>query len=186
MKIVLDQSSEVIPLTSNLSILRFIVIIGIVLNLFVGTPAWASSLTLEEPAGAINPNINSVIACGEWKHGDYSGYFRIITGWLYGHSEIYVQWIAWPEYYPPPGQPARATALLVKSVSFPRFDNYEAATDLTTPVCKKVGGRYQIVSIADNGHDDTKSTIIIKLYDEPGKYELIEKPLPKPLKKKPK
>jgi hypothetical protein len=150
--------------------------------------AEATDLTLRSAVDRIDASIQSVLTCGFWEYGGERGQFRIATGYGYGHSELYVQWIADPVEYPAKKEERRSNYLVMKTVGLEEFDNYESATDISTPVCKKVGKDYQIVFRTENHHEDppVKSTVTITLYDEPGKYKLTEKPVLKPRKKKPK
>ena len=145
--------------------------------LFVPFPIFASSLTLEETATNLNPFIQSVSMCGEWHHKNEKGRFRVIYGWLWGHTEIYVQWIADPIWYPEKGQEERPEPLVVKTLSFPDLNDYESATDLINVKCEKQNGQWAITADAHNGHEEgeaAKYRLTIYLYDIPGKYKLIE------------
>jgi len=53
-----------------------------------------SQLTLINDAKSLSEHITTVKICGSWNYNGKQGKYRIITGWLYGHSEIYIQWLA--------------------------------------------------------------------------------------------
>lgn len=152
--------------------------IALLISVVASIAAHASSLTLEDTANNLDPSVQSVSMCGEWRHKSESGNFRVIYGWLWGHTEIYVQWVAAPNWYPEERQEERRTPLVVKTVAFPEYDNYESATDLDNVRCVRRNGKWTITANADNANDDEptgKYELIIYLYDEPGKFKLVEK-----------
>lgn len=140
--------------------------------------AHASSLTLEDAANNLDPSVQSVSMCGEWHHKNENGNFRVIYGWLWGHTEIYVQWVVAPNWFPKEGEKERRTPLVVKTVAFPEYDDYESATDLDNVRCVKRNGKWVIIANAVNANDDgptSKYELFIYLYDEPGKFKIVEK-----------
>lgn len=142
--------------------------------------ALASPLTLEKKAENLDPFIQSVSMCGRWHHNNEEGDFRIIHGWLWGHTEIYVQWMADPVWYPKKGLQGRGIPLVVKTATFQEFNHYEAATDLDNVKCLKQRGKWVITADANNGHEEdprkAKYQLVIYLSDEPGKFRLAKKP----------
>ncbi|HEY6020954.1 MAG TPA: hypothetical protein VIY48_13945 [Candidatus Paceibacterota bacterium] len=140
----------------------------------------ASSLTLQENTANLDPSIQSVSLCGNWHYQNENGSFRVIYGWLWGHTEIYVQWLADPNWYPEKGQERREVPRVLNTLAFPEYDHYEAATDLTDIRCLKRNGRWAIVANADNANDDEQSgkyELVIYLYDTPGKFKLVKHPI---------
>jgi len=137
----------------------------------------ASSLTLEQTAKNLNPSVQSVFMCGRWQYKRESGSFRIIYGWLWGHTEIYIQWLADPIIYPEKGQKERQLPLVIKTVSLPEYDDYESATDLENIKCSLHGENWVITADADNANDDdpksAKYSLSIQLFNEPGRYKLL-------------
>ena len=145
----------------------------------VPSATWASSLTLDETVRKLDPSIQSVSLCGRWKHHNEEGVYRVIYGWLWGHTEIYVQWVADPIWYPDENQEERQVPLVIKTATFPEYNHYEAATDLENVKCLLRDDKWIITADADNGHesdpDRAKYQLIIYLYDEPGTFRLEEK-----------
>lgn len=154
-------------------------VFALLMSVAASIGAHASTLTLEDTARDLDPSVQSVSLCGEWRHRNESGNFRIIYGWLWGHAEIYVQWIAAPNWYPKEGEEERRTPLVVKTVAFPEYDNYESATNLENVRCVRIDGKWAILANADNANEDEPARtyeLVIYLYDEPGKFKLVEKP----------
>jgi hypothetical protein len=139
--------------------------------------ASADSLTLEDSAKAIDPWIGTVISCGEWRHQGLQGAYRIVVGWIYGHSEIYIQWVTDPDSWPKDGKKHDYRPRVIASASLEEFDLYESATDLNNVRCVEHAGRWTVEADAENGDADpgdpqAKYHISIELKDEPGKYVL--------------
>lgn len=139
----------------------------------------ASSLTLDEKVKKLDPFIQSVSMCGQWDHNNEEGSYRIIYGWLWGHTEIYVQWVADPIFFPKKGQQERRFPQVIKTATFPEFNDYESATDLENVKCLKQKDHWVITADADNGHEEnpvkSKYQLVIHLYKEPGKFTLEKK-----------
>lgn len=136
----------------------------------------ASPLTLEKKAENLDPFIQSVSVCGRWHHNNEEGDFRIIHGWLWGHTEIYVQWVADPVWYPKKGLQERGVPLVVKTATFPEFNHYESATNLDNVKCVEQNGKWVITADADNGYEEepgkAKYQLVIYLSNQPGKFKL--------------
>jgi hypothetical protein len=152
-------------------------VLALLISFAVSMQAHASSYTLEDAANGLDPSVQSVSLCGEWRHDNESGNFRVIYGWLWGHTEIYVQWLAAPNWFPKEGEAERRTPFVVKTVAFPEYDNYESATDLDNVRCVRINGTWAITANADNANEDEprrRYDLVIYLYDEPGKFRLVE------------
>lgn len=136
----------------------------------------AVSLTLERSAKNLDPFIESVSMCGRWKHNNEKGGFRIIYGYLWGHTEIYVQWVADPVWFPEKGKKERRVPLILYTATFPEYDDYEAAIDLENIKCIQRKDKWMITADADNTNEDdpekSKYQLIIHLYNEPGKFRI--------------
>lgn len=140
--------------------------------------AHPSSLTLENSAKNLDAFIQSVSLCGRWQHNHAQGSYRIIHGWLWGHTEIYAQWVADPVWHPELGQKERRTPVIVKTTTFPEINYYESATDLDNIQCLQQNGIWTITADAENAHEtpSLKYKLVIYLYNDPGKYKLVENP----------
>ena len=142
--------------------------------------AQASSLTLEETVKNLDSFIQSVSLCGRWENNNEKGSYRIIYGYLWGHTELYVQWVADPIWEPKKGQKERRTPLVIKTATFPEFNSYESATDFHNIQCKKQSGKWVVTADAENAHEmpTLKYKLLIYLSQKPGKYKLVEKHKP--------
>lgn len=155
--------------------------IALLLPLFLLSATFASAdgLTLEKFVRNLDPSIQSVLTCGDWQHGNESGVFRVISGWLYGHGELYVQWVADPIWSPKKGQQQHTEARVMETAIFPDLDNYEAATDLDNVRCVHTRYGWAVTADADNAHDEgptAKYRLLVYLYDEPGKFRFVARP----------
>ena len=137
----------------------------------------ASSLTLEETVKNLDPFIQSVSLCGWWENKNEQGRYRIISGWLWGHTELYIQWVADPIWSPQKGQKTREEPLIVATATFPEFNSYQSATDFENIQCIEKNGKWVVTADAENGHEHPalKYKLIIHLSSIPGKYKLVEK-----------
>ena len=149
------------------------------LFLFSSVYAWAEGQTLEKSARNLDPSIQSVITCGNWQYGKHSGAFRVISGWIYGHSELYVQWVADPVWDPQPGQRQRPMPRVMATAVFPELDGYDAVTDLENVRCVHGQGGWAVSAAADNSEGDglgSKYRLFVYLHDKPGKFRFVTRP----------
>jgi hypothetical protein len=150
--------------------LLFLTAISFLLN----TGEALADLTLKEDSQKLSPYITSVKVCGHWEYKGKRGQYRIISGWIYGHSEIYVQWLADPDIDIPKDKKEKEDFKVMHTLSIPRFDDYESATDLTEPLCQETSAGLKVYFDADDGHTDQKTHVVIKLKNELGKFSLSE------------
>lgn len=143
------------------------------------TGAGAAGLTLEESAKKLDSSIQTVMTCGHWEQGEERGRYRVIAGWLWGHSEIYIQWLADPIWYPKKGQTARHTPLVLKTAVIPELDAYEAATDLENISCVEREKGWTVEADAENGHEENaekaKYRLVIELGERPGSLRVVKR-----------
>ena len=124
-----------------------------------------SNFTLLDEVKLISPQINQIFICGEWKFKEKAGVFRIISGWIYGHSELYIQWL---------NRPYGDKIMTVdKTLSISEFNYYNSATDLSNIRCKVVDNGIKLEMSAFNWHSETNHDVSILLFNEPGKYQLF-------------
>ncbi|HEV2111216.1 MAG TPA: hypothetical protein VGT99_07670 [Gammaproteobacteria bacterium] len=161
-------------LAASLAVLAYVS-----LETYAGEP-----LTLEAPAKSLDPLINNVLTCGDWSFQGKHGSYRIISGWLWDHSEIYVQWLTDAEWdkNKVKGSQEVGVPQILATASFGDFDFYESATDLSNISCSKKQGQWVIEAQADEGQlkpgdPKAKYLISIELSAEPGKYVLHKRPL---------
>ena len=139
------------------------------------------SLTLEQQAKSLDSLITSVITCGDWSFQGKHGNYRIITGWLWGHSEIYVQWLMEAKWDKKKlqGNEQLGVPQVLATALFPDYDYYEAATDLNDIRCVKKQQHWIIEANADGNlgkEEEAKYLLAIELDDEPGKFTLTKQP----------
>jgi hypothetical protein len=125
----------------------------------------ADDLTLFNEAKSISPQIDTVFVCGSWEYKEKRGTFRIISGWIYGHTELYVQWLK--ESYTP------GTIKVESTISFPRFNHYEEAVDLSNIRCTTIENGVKLDMHMSDGHSDKERNVSILLFNEPGKYQKV-------------
>lgn len=158
---------------------RFSARLALPLILLVPCSAWSGGLTLEKSVRNLDPSIQSVFTCGSWKYGNQGGTFRVISGWLYGHTELYVQWVSDPVWDPQLGQQPDPELRVMATAVFPEFDDYEAATYLENVRCVHTRDGWAVTADADNSNDDgptAKYWLFVYLHDAPGKFRLVTRP----------
>ena len=130
--------------------------------------------SLKEEVESLSPHVTSVKVCGHWEYKGKQGQYRIISGWIYGHSEIYIQWLADPDIDTPTDREKKDDFEVMHTSSFPRFNDYESATDITEPSCRETPAGTEIIFDAHDGHSNQKAHVVIKLNNEFGKFTLSE------------
>lgn len=146
---------------------------------------WAEGpWTLEDPVKKLPAQVQSIEICGKWESDRYvGGVYRLVRGSLWGHDEIYVQWIGYPkelkDYYP-------GEEVVVATLSLPEFDEYESAADIGSVNCAVVSGKTVVkFTYTDSGEEDGAAHEMTLTLGAPGKFEQKDRVLPKKAGKQP-
>lgn len=134
-------------------------------------PGYSLALNIKKEINDTSPHIIAIKKCGYWEDKKERGQYRIIEAYLYGHSEIYIQWVADPVEYPQKGQKRRAEFLIVKTVSLSKFNQHHASYQLIESKCVYKDEETELSLLVENADTDKKSNIKVKLFYLPGKYE---------------
>lgn len=108
--------------------------------------------------------------CGNWRHAQQEGYYRLIVGDVYGGagSEVYVQLMTNPEQDAP--------SKVIKTLSFPELNNDHSQYYFSSADCSKVKEITYVNLKGTYEHDEVEKThyISIKLIDM-DHYQITEK-----------
>lgn len=135
--------------------------------LFISGYSFASELTLKKSISNLATEVESLQKCGGWKDNDSTGFYRVILGYNYGRSELYIQWIKSPK---DPTRSVKSEVVVTQSIEV--FNANHASYELTDIVCKETSFGISVILEADNDNEDNGIYDVIIDAREPGNYKI--------------